>query len=283
MPKLLTKRKAAWIKARNPDVIRGKPLVSSASAEMRYYRALAAKIDAMCIEVEKRLTRALNSEAGREFFAEDGSVSSHTRVVVNTLTKKYDQIFGDLAKPLAKSVVSEAESTASTALHQSLKELSGGLSLGTRTLTGPIKDIMKASITENVGLIKSIAKKYLSGVEGAVMRSITTGNGLQDLVPYLKKHKGITLRRARFIAKDQSKKAFENISGAKMQELGLEEFEWLHVTHTLTPRPQHVAWSGQIFKLSNPPIDDNTGRPTLPGQEPGCGCRKIPVIKFKTA
>ena len=48
-------------------------------------------------------------------------------------------------------------------------------------------------MTENVGLIKSIPAQYLNGVQGAVMRSITTGNGMQDLVPYLQKHKGITL------------------------------------------------------------------------------------------
>jgi hypothetical protein len=35
-------------------------------------------------------------------------------------------------------------------------------------------------VTENVGLIKSIPTQYLGGVQGAVMRSITTGNGMQD-------------------------------------------------------------------------------------------------------
>lgn len=282
MKKLLTKRKTAWIKARDPEVIRGLPLNPSAGTEIRYYRELEKQIVAMCDDVRARLLAAFDKPGPVEFFAEDISISSHTQIIVNALAKKYNGIFGELAKPLAKKVAAQADKTSSTALHASLKQLSGGMSLGTRALSGDTREVIKAMIAENVGLIKTIPQQYLAGIQGAVMRSITTGNGLKDLVPYMAKHEQITLRRARFIAKDQSKKAFENICTERMQHLGLEEFSWLHTGGSSHPRKRHVEWNGKIFRLDKPPIDVD-GEPTLPGQKPGCRCRKLPVITFKDA
>jgi SPP1 gp7 family putative phage head morphogenesis protein len=118
-------------------------------------------------------------------------------------------------------------------------------------------------------------------VQGAVMRSITTGNGMQDLVPYLQKHKGITLRRARMIAQDQTKKSFSYLSKARMEASGVLQYEWLHTSGSRHPRKLHIAMNGHIYRYDDPPvIDEKTGERGIPGQAINCACRMRPILNF---
>lgn len=280
MKKLLTRRKANWVAQRpSVDIVRGTPLNPNAAISTRYSLRLQAAIRSMTIETERRLRELFDSEVGSEYFAQDASIASQTRILVNALTQKYEKLFSDIAVPAAEQFAAQADAASSAAMHSSLRELSGGLSLPTAALKGPAVQIMKATVNENVLLIKSIPEKYLNGVGQAVQRSITTGNGLADLVPYLAKHKEITLNRATLIARDQTRKAFNNLNKARMERLGLKKFEWLHTGGSNEPRELHVKYSGQIFSFDNLPIiDENTKERGIPGQAINCRCRMVPVI-----
>ncbi len=282
MPKLLTTRKAKWVDQFKPKKIEGTPLNPNASAEQRYFSQLRALVEIMTNDVEKKLERFFKEPHSKEFFAEDATVSSQARILANALQKKFDALFALQAKPLAEGMVDDADKSSAVSLKSSLKELSGGLTLKTDILTGPLNDVISATVSENVSLIKSIASQYLDGVQGAVMRSITTGNGLADLVPFLQNHKGITLRRARIIAYDQTRKAYNNINKGRMEKLGLEEYKWLHSAGGQHPRELHESYSGKIFRFDNPPIiDKRTGERGIPGQAINCRCRMVPVIRFE--
>ena len=196
-------------------------------------RKLILKMTAI---TEKEIKTFFKSDHAQAYFAADISIASQARILMNALSDKFDQIFNLGAKPLADDMVDDVDGSSATALRLSLKQLSGGLTIKTDQLTGELSEIFKATVAENVGLIKSIASQYLDGVQGAVMRSITTGNGLQDLVPFLQKHEGITLRRARNIARDQTKKAFSNLNRVRMVNAGVKKFEWLHSSGGQTPR-----------------------------------------------
>ncbi len=280
MPQLLTKKKKRWVGKRKPEVLRGTPLNPNISDAMRYKKRLDKLIKAMVDDTQKQLKALFKTESAQEYFAEDASISSQARIITNALIKKYEEIFGDASKILAEQTVEEANKSSTTALHASLKQLSGGLLLKTSAISQQTKEVLNASITENVALIKSIPQKYLNGVQQAVMRSITNGRGLYDLVPYLQKEAGATYKRANLIALDQTRKAFNAIDKAKMQDLGIEEFEWLHSGGSSHPRKMHIALSGQIFRMDDPPIIDEKGTRGYPGDAPNCRCRYIPVIKF---
>lgn len=282
MKKLLTVRKAKWVAQRKPDVIRGNPLNPNAAVTARYYDELKWLVDLMTANVEKKLVKFFETGHVEEFFAADASTASQARIITNALAQKFNALFGANAKPMAESMVKQSAKASSTALHSSLQQLGGGLSLPTSAIKGPLTDIINATVTENVGLIKSISAEYLQGVQGAVMRSITTGSGMQDLVPYLERHKGITLRRARMIATDQTRKAFNNISKSRMENLGVTEYEWIHTGGSNEPREYHAkVLNGKIFKLSEPPvIDPKTGERGIPGQLINCRCRMRPVINL---
>lgn len=243
---------------------------------------MVALVKQMTEQTKRELTRMYKGEAAKTFFAEDANVGSDAKKVTDMLTKKFQQLFDSKSQGLARQMVEQTDKASSAALHGSLKELSGGLTLQTTVVTGAMKEVMTAAIAENVGLIKSIAAEYLQGVQGAVMRSITTGNGLQDLVPYLDKHEGITIRRARNIALDQTKKTYAALNKQRSVKLGFDDYEWLHTGGSVHPREDHVAMSGQIFSYTDPDrmAYNDKGEPIIPGQEINCGCRARPVVRF---
>lgn len=281
----LTKNKKAWVKKFKPNVILGAPLQYNVAIRERYSKYLVALIKQMTEQTTRQLIKNLKTPSAQEYFAEDASISSSSRILTNQLRKKFTDLFASKAKDLAEIMVNDTEKASSGSLHYSLKQLSGGLSLGTRVLSGETKEIMGATIAENVSLIKSIPQEYFTAIEGAVMRSITTGNGLQDLVPFLKNHESITIKRARLIAGDQSRKAFSNITASRMKELGVEKYRWIHSSAAQEPRPLHVKLNGSIQSLDDPPIIQYAKgkQPEIrgkPGDLINCTCIMQPVVDF---
>lgn len=284
MPRLLTKRKARWVERRKPDFVRGNPLNYPTTIEARFSERINDVVQRMMDKVERDVQRLFTEEHSKEFFAtfaQDDTISSQARILTNKLRDKFESIFGAFAALESERMMGQVDKASSTSVHASLEELSGGLSLPTSALSGTDRQVLNASITESTALIKSISTKYLDGVQAATMRSITTGNGLQDLVPYLKKQRGITERRARMIAYDQTRKAFNNLNRGRMQRLGLKKFEWLHTSGSKEPRKLHISYSGKIFSFDDLPIIvEDTGERGIPGQAINCRCRMRPVIEF---
>jgi SPP1 gp7 family putative phage head morphogenesis protein len=276
---LLTKKKQTWAKQFKPkNAVKGTPLNPNVGEQAIYSAQLERMTIKMVDETTRRVIKLFRQDPN---FAQDASTASQARILMSELTKKFTQLFNSNAKPVAKKMVERENRSSKRSMHTSLKQLSGGLSIKTDVMTPEIKDIMSASVQENVGLIKSIPQEYLGKVQGAVMRSISSGNGLADLVPFLEKQKGMTKRRARNIALDQTRKAYNGINRGRMQAIGVKQYEWLHTAGSQKPRPQHIAMSGNIYSLDDPPvIDDNTGERGIPGQLPNCKCRMVPVIKF---
>lgn len=282
--KLLTKKRRKYIDSRKPDILRGPAIIPNAAVEARYRAELNALIDQMTAETEKAVRDLFDEPHAEEFFAQDASkgTASQARILTNTLMAKFNDLFAQRAQPMAKKFAKSSDKASSSAVHASLKDLSGGMSLGTRILDADTKQVMKAVTAENVGLIKSIPQRYFQAIQGAVMRSITTGRGLQDLQPFMQKYRGITFRRGRFIAQDQTRKAMNALSRGRLEKLGLKKFEWLHTGGGTHPRRHHIALSGKVFSFDDPPvINPDTGARGFPGDEPGCRCRMKAVLDFE--
>jgi SPP1 gp7 family putative phage head morphogenesis protein len=181
-------------------------------------------------------------------------------------------------------MVDGAQAASKTALHTSLKKMTGGLSLKTSLMTPQLNAVYKAQVAQNVGLIKTIAAEYLKNVEGAVMRSITTGRGLQDLVPALEQYEGYTHRKAKNVALDQTRKTYNAINKGRMTGIGVKRFMWIHSGGGAEPREDHIAMDGEVFSFDNPPvIDERTGERGIPGQAINCRCTMAPVFDFSDA
>ncbi|OWK42453.1 Phage protein [Fimbriiglobus ruber] len=281
MPEPPARRKQPWSNRSQKGIIKGKPLNPCAAIEQRYYNALHVLIARMLADTELELRKLFKTEHAEEYFAQDASISSQARILTNALIKKYTDLFASLSRPMAEEFARESNKSSDIAVKSSIRHLSDELTLSTKTITsGPLNDILTATVAENVGLIKSIPAQYLGGVQGAVMRSITTGNGMQDLVPYLQKHKGITLRRARFIAQDQTKKAMTALSFERMKRVGITSAIWRHTSGSRHPRKTHIDMDGKQFNISEGLYDSAVKKNVKPGELPGCACRAQPILQF---
>ncbi len=290
----LTKTKKAW--AANRDVtLRGIPLNYNASLQAKYSSALEKLVRQMTEEVHKQLIRFFNGEIADDFFeqqeqaaAMDASVSSQARILMNSLTARFTQLFNVKAKTLAEGMVNNTAAVSKTNLHSSLKELSGGLSLKTGIVPPGMEEVATATVAENVSLIKSIPQQYFKDITGSVMRSITTGNGLADLVPEISKYSAQTTKRTRNLALDQTRKAYNSINKQRLQAIGVKQFEWMHSGGGQKPRQSHIAMSGKIFSFDDLPVinkeqvDRGYESPEkgIPGQAINCRCKMKPVINF---
>jgi len=290
--RILSRGRADYLRwQKHGGVMRGNPLRYPAGVMERYQRELEHLTATMCLTTQREFEKLFRHPDVVEFVstrhdveavAMDISPASQARLLAAKLRAQFEQLFSDQSKPVADRMVNQVNAASATATYNSLKELSGGLTLNVKTLSPDILEAMKLAVANNVSLIKSIPSQYFTKVEGAVYRSLTGGNGLQDLQEFFVKQYGEEGRRAKNIALDQTRKAYNNLNKERMKKHGVGKFEWLHSGGGLHPRPLHQSYHGRVFSFGNLPIiDEATGERGIPGQAVNCGCTMVPVIEFE--
>lgn len=277
----LARKRQAYASARGGHTFKGTPLAYSAAVEERYAGTLLRMVREMTGETERGFKRLDRRFAADAVGMDAPSFTSQARILTDALRKKFQAAFARRARSTAQRMQRNVEKASSASLHASLKQLSGGISLSTRAVPKAVFEIVKAGTVENVALIRSIPDQYFLGIQGAVMRNIQRGEGTAGILREIQRIGGVTERRAELIARDQTSKATSALNAARMKNLGVRKFEWLHSAGGKEPRPLHVAMSGNIYDLDNPPvIDEKTGERGLPGTLVNCRCRMVPVLDF---
>jgi len=288
MRKLLTNARAAWAGSRKPAQLKGERLALPAGVADRYRHRLQMLTDDMTRTAQREFLALWKHDDVQAYLAAhsgvgmDISPASQARILANKLKERFDQLFNDKAKAYAESMVDQANEASSAATFRSLKELSGGLSFKTKGVMTPVmREFMKASVTENVSLIKSIPREYFRKIEGQINRSIISGGGLESLTKYFEEQHGIESRRAKNIAIDQTHKAYNGLNKGRMQAVGIKAFQWIHSGGGLHPRPLHQSYSGKTFTWDKLPIiEEGTSERGIPGQAVNCRCTMVPIVKF---
>lgn len=280
MKNKLSPKKSKWVRQFKPQIIKGAPIHNNAAVEDRYKKELQKLVTRMTKEVEREIKKLYQSPDGKVFFARDGSIASQARILMNSLTSKFNDMFGRSAQLMAEKMVGQADKASKASLANSLKDMAG-MTINTNVTSADLKDTMKSRIAENVALIKSIPQQYLDRIGGTVYRSITSGQGLADLMPQIQKYGEMTETRAKTIALDQTRKTMQGVTADRLNKIGVKQFEWVHSGGSRFPRPDHQDMNGNIYSFDNLPIiDKNTGERGLPGQAPNCRCIMRPVLKF---
>lgn len=282
---LLTKKRELWAEQRKKVVFEGAPLNYNAALQEKYIKQIESLVIQMARQSNREIIRLFKTQEAEKQLSKigamDANISSQARILTNALKLKFESLFGRKAKIIAEGMLESTNRISKTITHQSLKKVSGGLSIKTSGMNEQLKTIINASVVENVGLIKSIASQYLDDVQGSVMRSIVGGGGLETLIPELQKREGITLRRAKNIALDQTRKASSAMNRERLKAAGVSKYKWVHSGGGQHPRELHVAMSGNIYSYDDPPIiDEKTGERGNPGTAINCRCIAVPIIEF---
>jgi SPP1 gp7 family putative phage head morphogenesis protein len=250
------------------------------------YGELRAALETMAKEIKREMITALTKAGftGPKYGQDAADGSYQARVRLNALAKKWEPVFGKLSSKLSERMVRRTLKHSAVTLGMSLRQISKDFEINTRYIDARLKQVITASTEEAASLIRLIPQQYLGDVQGAVMRSITTGRGLRDLVPTLNRLYDGRLKHARMVALDQTRKAYANINAARLQKVGCESFVWIHTGGGVHPRKDHIALSGKEYRFDHPPvIGVMYGQEVhgLPAQMPNCRCVMKPVFNFE--
>lgn len=252
----------------------------------------------MTMETNAAIKALLFSEVAKEHFAQDESLPNYTQRVLRDLQDTFQKLFDSVAPKIANDFVNEVDESSEKSMSQLLSGVLQGLTNKSKTILNEktsvelgffpretlkgkrVEKILNASIAENVSLIKSIPREYLGQIEKVVQRSVTIGKGPNEIYKHVKEYSGVTDRRAKLIANDQTRKVYTGLNAGRMKNAGMDKFKWLHNGGSAKPRPYHLdTLNGNEYSLSDPPIiDPKTGERGLPGQLINCRCSMIPVI-----
>lgn len=245
--------------------------------EMEFRRALTKQIDDLHRSVLYWTKAAYNqNEPTIVALAQDETPAAALLRTIRGLRKRWLKRFDVASVKLAEYFATSVKDRSDAALKKILKD--GGFAVEWR-MTPAMRDVMGATVGEQVGLIKTIPARYFDQIEGAVMRSVSTGRDLKQLTDDIEKIGDVTRKRAAFIARDQSNKATATMTRVRMLEAGIDTAVWLHSHAGKVPRKTHVAMSGQRFKISEGMFDSDEGRNVLPGELIRCRCSSKPVVK----
>lgn len=252
------------------------------SAGEQYSRRLRKLVKQMTDETRREVMALFRSDDAREYFAADANIAIQFREMLSLLTVRFETLFERHGENIAKAMIDRTDEAAKLQLQNSFNSFVDAVTLRVDDMPSGMKEILAASVSENVDLIKSIPSQYLDKVKGAVMRSITTKEGgIGRLTEELQKYDGITKRRAGLIAMDQTRKIHSNINVARAKSSGVKRGIWVHTGGTKEPRKSHKEFNGKEFDLAKgAPIGDN-GEYVMPSQCPFCRCTFIPVVDFE--
>ena len=235
-------------------------------------------LDKLLQEMRDSVTYWLHAayKANEPHIAQDELPAAALRDAIRKLARRWQRRWADAAPQLADYFAKSMQERSDAALRSILKK--AGISVEFR-LTPATQDILRATISENVNLIKSIPQEYFTDIEGAVMRSVQVGRDLGSLAKELEEHYGVTKRRAALIARDQNNKCTAAIDRSRKIELELYDNIWLHSHAGKTPRPTHVAMDGKHFDIRKGMWDSAVGKYVWPGTEVGSRCLSKAVVK----
>lgn len=268
---------------------RGTAVAPNAGVREWYEKRMWALTKSMIDDYRATLRAAVEHPDVEPFYATDDTASEKMSNTMKRLKAKWSRIFGAFAEETAKTFAEKCEKSATASTLHSLSV--AGVKWPTATYNEAVKNTMGAAVEFNHTLITNISEEVHEKIYNAVMLSLTSPvpeqQGTSGIENALKEVGGFSKKRIELIARDQTAKLTSSLSDERMEENGVEEYEWAHSSAGKTPRESHKAMNGHVFKLDDPRVWKEGGEFNLkkgdlgpPGWAINCRCRRIPLIGY---
>ena len=146
-------------------------------------------------------------------------------------------------------------------------------------------DFQKSEIAKNYTnnlafYIRKFADDEIVKLRQEIQPLVMAGYRAESLEKIIKKRESISARKAKFLARQETRLLVAEYTKNRMKQAGITRFRWRTVLDG-RERPEHKALNGQIFSWSEPPIiDARTGERGYPSQAFNCRCWAEPVIEW---
>lgn len=145
-----------------------------------------------------------------------------------------------------------------------------------------LQDYLSAASWQNAQLITSIPVQYIDQVSNIVMGNMRQGMRPSYIEKALQQQFGVTQRRAKMIARDQTAKITGEIAKQRQQGAGFQYFRWVD-SHDQRVRHRHreiadkvTEYGKGVYRWDDLPLSDK-GEPIQPGSDYQCRCIATPV------
>ena len=106
--------------------------------------------------MSREVTKLFGSNLGKETFAQDASLASQARMLMNRISRQWTRRFNLFTDDWASAAMGGIDKMAGRDLGESMEALTGGMTIKTDSLSDTTKDILTASTNQAASLIKSI-------------------------------------------------------------------------------------------------------------------------------
>ena len=153
-----------------------------------------------------------------------------------------------------------------------------------------IDDFMATEIAQNyTNNLQFWIKKWLPEdmikMRSVVGQMAVEGKSVNAIAQYIEKQFGVSQRKAKFLARNETAIATTSYLKSKYMAEGITHFRW-HTHLDGRERDWHKTLGtvgpdgkGNVYRLDDPPIiNDKTGQKGLPGEDYNCRCTMSPII-----
>ena len=134
--------------------------------------------------------------------------------------------------------------------------------------------------TANMNItIQEYHGKEVQRLRELVEKNVSEGFRADKLIAVIQSGREMTKKKARYIARQESSLLVSKYRQIRYEEAGVSQYRW-STSQDERVRKEHKDLNNRIFSWDNPPIVDKaSGRKAHPGEDFGCRCVALPVIK----
>lgn len=141
------------------------------------------------------------------------------------------------------------------------------------TATEPwLSSFLETAVQENVSWIKSIAGEYHDKIESVVTQGARRGANINDMAAEIAEIGDVSMRRAKFIARDQLGSLYGDLTKARHTRIGLRRFTW-RTSQDERVRDEHAAFDDKVFDWATGAGPEGL----IPGEDFNCRCTAEPL------
>jgi SPP1 gp7 family putative phage head morphogenesis protein len=205
--------------------------------------------------------------------------SGHAKVnrTVESLYKKIDEI---RIQPIKSVDFSDSfDKTISDLDSQFVRTVKPDISVKP-VLSPAMKRQLSERYTENLNTYaKDFTDKEYWKLRQTISDNVLEGFRSDRLINHFVSEYGVTKRKAKFLARQETSLMVAKYRQVRYEEVGLTKYKWIS-TPDKKVRPDHAKLDGKIFEYKNPPVTDSiTLARNNPGEDFNCRCIALPILE----
>ena len=138
--------------------------------------------------------------------------------------------------------------------------------------------------------IQKFTEEQIKELRTKILDNVMKGNRPEQVVKLIQKSYNVSLRKAKFLARQETSLMLASYKEARYTAAGSDEYIWkcVHMPKDTSPN-EHVKGNVRFYhaqlnntrqKWSEPPVTTKDGKRNHPGQDYNCRCYAVPIVKF---